>query len=104
MRRRQKRTRALLAVAVLAVGGGVLGYATHVLRRSELQTIDARFSIRGSQRAPADFVLVQIDNATLQDFARSGRQPPFPRRYDAQVIDRLRRAGARTIAVDLEFT
>ena len=29
---------------------------------------------------------------------------PFPRRYDAQVIDRLRRAGAKAIAIDLEFT
>jgi adenylate cyclase len=105
MRRRHKRTRALLAVAVLAGGFGVLAYATHLLRRSELQTIDARFSIRGTQHPPANIVLVQIDNATLQEFARTGRpQPPFPRRYDAQVIDRLRRAGASTIAVDLEFT
>ena len=37
----------LLAVAVLAAGVGVLAYSTHLLRRSELQTIDARFSIRG---------------------------------------------------------
>jgi adenylate cyclase len=106
MRRRQKRTRALLAVAVLAAGIGVLGYATHLLRRSELQTVDARFSIRGTQRAPSDFVLVEIDNATLQEFVRRHMHSefPFPRRYDAQVIDRLRRAGARTIALDLEFT
>jgi adenylate cyclase len=104
MRIPQRQTRLLLAVAVLAGGLGVLGYAAHILRRSELQTVDARFSIRGKQRVPADLVLVQIDNATMQKFAQGGLQPPFPRRYDAQVIDRLRHAGARTIALDLEFT
>ncbi|HWX97877.1 MAG TPA: adenylate/guanylate cyclase domain-containing protein [Solirubrobacteraceae bacterium] len=106
MRRRQRRTRALLAVAVLAAGVGLVGYATHLLRRSELQTIDARFSIRGTQHAPSNLVLVQIDNATLQEFVRLHMRSefPFPRRYDAQVIDRLRQAGASTIALDLEFT
>jgi adenylate cyclase len=106
MRRRHKRTRALLAVAILAAGVGVLAHSTNLLRRSELQTVDARFSIRGTQGAPSDFVLVEIDNATLQEFARRSMhsQFPFPRRYDAEVIDRLRRAGARTIALDLEFT
>lgn len=106
MRRRQRRTVALLIVAVMAGAIGVLGYATHLLRRSENQTIDARFSIRGASKAPRDFVLVQIDNATLQQLARAKLHSefPFPRRYDARVIDRLRNAGARTIALDLEFT
>jgi adenylate cyclase len=106
MRRRQRRTVALLIVAVLAATIGVLAYATHLLRRSENQTIDARFSIRGASKAPRDFVLVQIDNATLQQLARAKLHSefPFPRRYDATVIDHLRTAGARTIALDLEFT
>ena len=50
---------------------------------------------------------MQIDNATLQQLARMRSlhsEFPFPRRYDATVIDRLRSAGARTIALDLEFT
>jgi adenylate cyclase len=102
MRGRQRREVSLLVVAVLAAGLGVLAYATHLLRRSELQTIDARFAIRGTKRPPSDLVLVQIDNATLQ--ALKHIQFPFPRRYDAAVIDRLRRAGASAIALDLEFT
>ena len=77
-------------------------YATHLLRRSELQTIDARFSIRGKRKAPSNIVLVQIDNATLQQLKHT--QFPFPRRYDARVIDRLRRGGAAAIVLDLEFT
>jgi adenylate cyclase len=106
-RARRRRTVLLIAVAAIAGGVGVLAYATHLLRRSEQQTIDARFSIRGGRRAPAGLVLVQIDNATLQDLRESKRfrsEFPFPRRYDATVIDRLRVAGARAIALDLEFT
>jgi adenylate cyclase len=106
LRGQQRKTAALLAVAVLAGGLGVLAYATNLLRRSELQTIDARFSIRGKRTPPANVVLVEIDSATLQELTRL-RLPsefPLPRRYDAEVIDRLRLAGARTIAMDLEFT
>ena len=101
----QKKTALLIAVAVLAAGAGVLTYATHLLKRSELQSIDARFSIRGAQRPPANFVLVEVDNATFQELTNLHLHSefPFPRRYDAQVIDRLRLAGARTIAMDLEF-
>jgi len=104
-RRQRRKTLALLAVAVLAGGIGVLTYATHLLRRTELQTIDARFSIRGRQAPPSDVVLVAIDNATLQELRNRNfhAEYPFPRRYDAQVIDRLRLAGAKVIAVDIEF-
>src|SRR3954451_24260709 len=105
MTARERRARALVIVALLAAGIGVLAYATNLLRRSELQTLDARYSIRGKQKVPSDVVLVPIDNATVQYFRNSKRgQPPFPRRYDARVIDRLRRAGAKAIAIDLEFT
>src|ERR1700681_213480 len=103
---RRRKTALLVAVAFLAAGLGVLAYAAHLLRRTELQTIDARFSIRGTQRAPSNIVLVQIDNATLRELAlrHQRSQYPFPRAYDARVIDRLRAAGAKVIAVDLQFT
>ncbi len=58
--RQRRKTAALLAVALLAGGVGVLAYATNLLRRSELQTIDARYSIRGSRKPPSDIVFVQI--------------------------------------------
>ncbi|HTR89656.1 MAG TPA: adenylate/guanylate cyclase domain-containing protein [Solirubrobacteraceae bacterium] len=102
----RRKTTLLVAVAVLAAGVGVLAYATHLLRRTELQSIDARFSIRGPRPAPRDVVLVQIDDATFQQLTREHLHSefPFPRRYDAQVIGRLRRGGASTIAMDIEFT
>jgi adenylate cyclase len=103
--RQRRKLAALLAVALLAGGVGVLAYATNLLRRSELQTIDARYSIRGSRRPPSDIVFVQISPAAEQELeAHHDARSPLPRKYDAQVIDRLRRAGAKAIAVDLEFT
>jgi adenylate cyclase len=97
---------ALLAVAVLAGGIGAFAYAAHLLRRTELQTIDARFSIRGKQAPPSNVVLVAIDPETLQAMrdADYHAEFPFPRRYDAKVIDHLRAAGAKVIAIDLEFS
>jgi adenylate cyclase len=103
--RQRRKALSLLAVALLAGGIGVLAYATHLLRRSELQTIDARFSIRGPRKPPSNIVFVAISREAEQELeahhleARS----PLPRRYDAEVIDRLRRAGAKTIAMDMEF-
>ena len=104
--RGERRKRILLfATALVAVAASVTGYATGLLRRSELQTIDARFSIRGEHRTPRDIVLVNIDNASINTVPRLGQHflYPFPRRLDATVIDRVRRAGAREIAMDLEF-
>src|SRR4051812_2567586 len=103
MRATPRRRRMLIIVAVLAAGIGVAAYATHLLRRSELQTIDARFSVRGDRKPPSNVVMVAIDNATLDQLTRAGHKFPYPRSYDARVIDHLRRAGARTIAIDLEF-
>jgi adenylate cyclase len=95
----------LIGVAVLAAGIGVLAYATSLLRRSELQTIDARFSIRGTRAPSPDVVLVGINLATIEAL-RNLKLPaevPLPRRYEAKVIDNLRLAGAKAIAVDIEF-
>jgi adenylate cyclase len=96
----------LVTVAGLAAGISTVAYATHLLRRSELQTIDARFAIRGKQKPPSDIVFVAIEPQTFAELEAAHMQAefPFPRRYDAKVIDRLREAGAKTIAMDMEFT
>lgn len=103
---RRRKTALLILVALIACGVGVLAYATNLLRRSEEQTIDARYSIRGPQPVPSNIVIVAIDNATLTELneRHKASEFPFPRRYDAQVIDKLREAGARAIAIDLQFT
>jgi adenylate cyclase len=105
-RRERRKTVSLLAVALLAVAVGTLAYVTHALRGSELQTIDARFSIRGAVQRPSGIVLVAIDPATFIELERRGLHAefPFPRKYDATVVDRLSEDGARVIALDIEFT
>jgi adenylate cyclase len=104
-RRPGRKTAALLIVAVVAAGVGVLAHATGLLGRSELQTIDARFAIRGSRRPPSNIVFVQISQQAEQELERRhlDARSPLPRSYDAQVIDRLRRAGAAVIAMDKEY-
>lgn len=96
----------LVAVAALAAGIGVAAYATNLLHRSELQSIDARFSIRGSQTAPTNIVLVAIDPGALAELRnhQMASEAPLPRRYDARVVENLRRAGAKVIAIDIEFS
>jgi adenylate cyclase len=99
-RTHRRKVVSLIAVAALAGGIGVAAWATHLLRRSELQTVDARFSIRGTRKPTPDVVFVKIDSTTFQALHHNF---PFPRSWEAKAIENLRVAGARTIAVDIEF-
>jgi CHASE2 domain-containing sensor protein len=97
----------LLGVALAAAGLGILAHGEHLLRRLEQQTIDARFQIRGSESSrAAGVVLVEVDPSTFNYLRNHHLQArwPFPRRYHARVIDRLRQAGAKVIGVDFQFT
>ena len=85
----------------MAAALGIVGYATDAFRSLELSSVDARFSIRGAQDQPDDLVVVEIDDVTLSELQE---QWPFPRSLHGRVIDRLRRAGARAIVCDLQFT
>ena len=100
------RWRPVRRTLVLAVGTaltclGLLLFLTDSLRQLELDTVDARFEIRAGQPPPTGVVDVNIDDATFDDV---GVRWPFPRSMHARVIDRLRRAGARVIAYDVQFT
>ncbi len=86
----------------LAITGTVLAaYLTDVLRDTELDTVDARFAIRGDDSPPEDVIVVGINDET---FSELDEQWPFKRSRHAQLIDRLREDGARTIAYDVQFT
>jgi len=91
----------MVIVAIVAAALGTVAYATNLMRALELQSVDARFSVRGTQERPDDIVVVQVDDRTFTDL---GVQWPFPRSLHGRVIDQLRRAGAKTIAVDIQFT
>ncbi len=105
-RSRRRKIISLLAVSALASGVGIAAYATGLLQRSELQTIDARFSIRGTRPAPENIEFVAIDSATFPELEhhRFHSQFPFPREYEGKVIEEINEGGAKTIAVDIEFT
>jgi serine/threonine protein kinase/CHASE2 domain-containing sensor protein len=104
---RSRRAALLLGVALAAAGLGIFAHSQHLLRRLEQQTIDARFQIRGAQPGrAAGVVMVEVDASTF-DYLRDHHLHadwPFPRRYHARVIDQLRRAGAKVIGVDFQFT
>ncbi|HUY59611.1 MAG TPA: adenylate/guanylate cyclase domain-containing protein [Solirubrobacteraceae bacterium] len=105
MRWRRRRRLLLGVVALVAAALGVVTHATGVFHRTELQTIDARYQVRGSDPSLLkDFVVVGIDSSTLSYFTTHGIRWPLPRRDDARVIDNLVRAGAKHLAMDLAFT
>ena len=95
------RPRVLAALAALAAGFALVAYATDALEQPELDTIDSRFSIRGEREEPTEVAVVAIDDVTFDEL---DLQWPFPRSVHGRVIDRLRRAGARVIAYDVQFT
>jgi adenylate cyclase len=90
-----------LSVAISLTGLVVAAYAGEVFDGAELDTVDQRFTIRGSSDVPRDIVVVGIDDVTFGDLQQRW---PFPRRLHARAIDRLREAGAKTIAYDIQFT
>ncbi len=93
------RSLGLLAVALIALGAG---FAVHFAAPSnwlDRNTVDTHFSLRGSEGAPHDVVVVGIDNQSLRTLPR----PPIPRRYHARLIERLHAAGARLIVYDIAF-
>ncbi len=67
----------------------------------ELATLDARFSIRGKQRPPANLVLVKIDDASLRSL---NREWPLPRRIDAEAIEKIDEQHPKVIAYDVDFS
>ena len=90
----------LYASVALATAAVVLAFwAGDVLRSTELETVDARFAIRGEHAAP-EVVVVGIDAKTFGEVQRF----PFTRTLHARVIDRIRRAGAKVVAYDVQFT
>ena len=90
-----------LAAALGLTGVVVAAYAANVVDGAELDTVDQRFEIRGSNGAPADVVVVGIDDVT---FGELQQRWPFPRRVHARAVDRLSEAGAKVIAYDIQFT
>ena len=99
---RSRRRPVLFAVIALASAAlAIVLYATDALRSQELDTVDARFSIRGTEQPPDDLVIVKIDDVTFDDL---NLRWPFPRSVHARAIDRISADGPKAIAYDVQFS
>jgi adenylate cyclase len=100
VKRRTLRALLLGVVAVVAVGVAVAAYGTDLFESLELNTVDTRFTVRGTEKPPGDLVIVGVDSAS-QNVLKE--QWPFRRDFHAKVIDNLKADGAKIIAVDITF-
>jgi adenylate cyclase len=101
MRTRHLYTLSLLIAGLATLALVLVGYDFHVLKRAELSTVDARFSVRGARKPPRNIVFVKIDTETFNTLHVTY---PFPRGLHANVINRVARDGAKVIAYDVQFT
>jgi adenylate cyclase len=92
----------VLLLALVAFGATAIGvtlYATGVLDSLEGNTVDARFSTRGTQKPPQNLAIVAIDDKTFQDLNAF----PFPRAYYAQLINNIAAEHPAAIVFDVEL-
>jgi adenylate cyclase len=99
--RLRSRQTGFLVIGLLSAALALLAYATEAFEGIELDIVDARFAVRGTEGPPPDVVVVEIDDVTLDEL---NERWPFRRGIHADLVDRLRRAGARSIAYDVQFT
>jgi adenylate cyclase len=90
----------LVAVGVAIAALALLAYGLGAFSRLEGDSMNLRFKLRGTHPSH-EVVVVAIDDVTFDELPV---QWPFPRSLHAQAIDRLRAAGARQIAYDVQFT
>ena len=91
---------ASVLVAVLTAALWIGLHAGGAMTVLELDTVDARFPAR-PDRPANEVAVVAVDDVTFNELRA---QWPFRRSLHARVIDRLRKAGAKVIAVDVQFT
>jgi len=91
---------AVIVAGVMAASAAVAVDVAQLLRGVEQQSIVRRFEQRDARAAP-NLLVIAIDDKTFADLSL---QWPFPRHWHAGAIDRLRRAGARLIVYDVQFT
>jgi adenylate cyclase len=101
LRTRRLRALMLLGTAFFIVVFGLAFQAGHVFERLEYVAVDNRFDIRGTQ-PPGPVAVVAIDDDTFNDLG--SEVFPFTRNLHARVIRQLKKAGAKVIVYDVQFT
>jgi adenylate cyclase len=103
IKRRQRRLRSLLfpTVGAMLTALALLAYFTDAFKNTELDTVDARFGVRGERTPPKDLVVVKIDADT---FNALHMRWPFPRDLHADVINTVMKDKPKAIAYDVQFS
>ncbi len=70
-----------------------------MLDRMELRTVDWRFAQRGERAPNPDIIIVNVDDASIDEIGRW----PWPRGEFAEVVETLDDAGVRAIGFDIFF-
>src|SRR4051794_12061874 len=99
VRRWPVHARAVLLAGVIAALAGVALWATHSARSLEDTTVALRFRLRPAH-TPKDVAVVGIDAETFSDYAQV-HSWPYPRSWHGEVIDELRRLGAKKVIYDV---
>jgi adenylate cyclase len=89
-----------LLVTLVTVALYLLASRSPVLTGLEARALDARFRLRGVVPPGGEIVLVLIDDRSIAELGRW----PWTRSRFAELLSRLRAAGARVVAFDLLFT
>jgi adenylate cyclase len=91
----------LLGIWAAAVAFATGAWALDLWERLELDTVDARFAVRGTEEPPPDVAVVEIDDVTFGDLQERW---PLPRSWHGKLIDRLSEIGVKAIGYDVQFT
>jgi CHASE2 domain-containing sensor protein len=104
--RNRRLATAVVALAALAVALALYLWAPKPVRRLELKTVDARFSVLGSRAADPRLVLIAVDDKTLQRFDPTDRPSTrrLPRAEYARMLERLGQDRPAVIALDVLFS
>ena len=103
-------TRKVVAGLLLGAGSALIVFLLAWARLGGLDEIDLRLYDWSLQRLadPAavnhDIVLVEINDASIRDYADAVGRWPWPRVLQSNLIDFLQRAPARAIAYDIQLT
>lgn len=89
-----------LLAGILAAGVLALGQANPLGRQLEAQVLDAFYLLRQARPAPPDLLVVAVDEPSIQEL---GLAWPWPRSVHAALLDRLSKAGARLVVMDVIF-
>ncbi len=101
-RKRHGKISILLLLTAGALVLTMLVSVSELVWKLELQTLDARFKLRGPVDVKEnDIIVVGIDDQT---YAELPERWPFPREYYARFIRNIIKAGARMIVFDVQFT